>query len=49
MNFPKKETKKPKTNLNKGKRYRCANCKKRSPKRVLTPAPWYCGKCRLTG
>lgn len=29
-----------------GKRYRCAKCHKRSPKPVLTPAPWYCLKCR---
>jgi hypothetical protein len=30
----------------KGKRYRCAICRKRSPKPVMTPAPWYCDKCR---
>jgi ribosomal protein L37AE/L43A len=29
----------------KGKRYRCAECHKRSPKPVKTPAPWYCAKC----
>lgn len=34
----------PKTAI-KGKRYRCATCKKRSPKPVKTPAPWYCAKC----
>lgn len=35
----------PKTAL-KGKRYLCAKCHKRSPKPVLTPAPWYCPSCR---
>ena len=30
----------------KGKRYRCARCHKRSPRPVLTPAPWYCPNCR---
>lgn len=35
----------PKTAL-KGKRYLCATCHKRSPKPVLTPAPWYCPGCR---
>ena len=34
----------PKTAV-KGKRYLCARCRKRSPRRVLTPAPWYCPKC----
>ena len=29
-----------------GKRYLCARCHKRSPKPVMTPAPWYCPKCR---
>jgi hypothetical protein len=29
----------------KGKRYRCARCRKRSPRPVLTPAPWYCPAC----
>lgn len=29
----------------KGKRYRCAKCRKRSPKPVKTPAPWYCPRC----
>lgn len=29
----------------KGKRYRCAKCRKRSPRPVITPAPWYCSKC----
>jgi len=28
-----------------GKRLRCATCKKRSPHKVLTPAPWYCPGC----
>jgi hypothetical protein len=27
-----------------GKRYKCAICRKRSPQPVLTPAPWYCPK-----
>jgi hypothetical protein len=31
-----------------GKRYLCAICRKRSPKPVLTPAPWYCPNCRPT-
>jgi hypothetical protein len=35
----------PKTAI-KGKRYRCAVCRKRSPKPVKTPAPWYCDACR---
>jgi len=35
----------PKTAV-KGKRYRCATCRKRSPKPVKTPAPWYCPNCR---
>lgn len=34
----------PKT-VEKGKRYLCAKCRKRSPKRVKTPAPWYCPNC----
>jgi hypothetical protein len=34
----------PKTAV-KGKRYRCAKCRKRSPKPVKTPAPWYCPNC----
>lgn len=34
----------PKTAV-KGKRYLCAICRKRSPKPVKTPAPWYCPKC----
>ena len=34
----------PKTAV-KGKRYRCAVCRKRSPKPVKTPAPWYCPMC----
>jgi hypothetical protein len=35
----------PKTAV-KGKRFRCAVCRKRSPKPVKTPAPWYCPICR---
>ena len=31
----------PKTAM-KGKRYRCAKCRKRSPKPDKMPAPWYC-------
>jgi hypothetical protein len=34
----------PKTAI-KGKRYHCAMCRKRSPKPVKTPAPWYCPSC----
>ena len=38
----------PKTAV-KGKRYLCARCRKRSPRRVTTPAPWYCPNCLSTG
>jgi len=41
---PKREHRKPKTAV-KGKRYRCAVCKKKSPKKVLK-APYYCPKCK---
>jgi hypothetical protein len=34
----------PKTAI-KGKRYHCACCRKRSPRPVKTPAPWYCPNC----
>ena len=34
----------PKTAV-KGKRYLCAKCRKRSPKQVMAPAPWYCVNC----
>ena len=34
----------PKTAI-KGKRYLCGKCRKRSPKPVKTPAPWYCPRC----
>jgi ribosomal protein L37AE/L43A len=34
----------PKTAV-KGKRFRCAKCRRRSPKPVKTPAPWYCPHC----
>jgi hypothetical protein len=34
----------PRTDI-KGKRYLCALCRKRSPKPVKTPAPWYCPSC----
>lgn len=34
----------PKTAVN-GKRLRCAKCRKRSPKPIKTPAPWYCPAC----
>jgi hypothetical protein len=34
----------PKTAV-KGKRFRCAVCRKRSPRPVKTPAPWYCPIC----
>jgi hypothetical protein len=36
----------PKTSV-KGKRYRCARCRKRSPRPVKTPAPWYCNSCNV--
>lgn len=35
----------PKTAV-RGKRYLCAVCRKRSPKPVKTPAPWYCPRCQ---
>ena len=38
----------PKTTV-KGKRYRCATCRKRSPKPVKAPAPWYCPNCLYEG
>jgi len=34
----------PKTAV-KGKRYRCARCRKRNPRPVKKPAPWYCDRC----
>ncbi len=43
--FPKSGKKtRPKTAV-KGKRYDCAKCRKRSPRPVKTPAPWYCPAC----
>jgi hypothetical protein len=45
-NFPKTGKRdRPKTAV-KGKRYRCAKCRKRSPRPVKAPAPWYCPACR---
>ena len=38
----------PKTAV-KGKRFRCAKCRKRSPQPVKTPAPWYCPNCLNLG
>ena len=35
------KTSRPKTAV-KGKRFLCAKCRKRSPKPVKSPAPWYC-------
>lgn len=44
--FPKSgKQSRPKTTV-KGKRYLCAICRKRSPKPVKAPAPWYCESCR---
>jgi hypothetical protein len=44
-NFPRSGKRvRPKTAV-KGKRFLCAKCRKRSPKPVKTPAPWYCPKC----
>ena len=44
-NFPKSGKKaRPKTAV-KGKRYLCAKCRRRSPRPVKTPAPWYCPAC----
>jgi hypothetical protein len=34
----------PKT-ATKGKRYRCAICRRRSPRPIKSPAPWYCPNC----
>jgi hypothetical protein len=34
----------PKTAV-RGKRLRCSRCRRRSPKPVKTPAPWYCPSC----
>ena len=45
-NFPRSGKQlRPKTAV-KGKRFLCAKCRKRSPKPVKTPAPWYCPKCQ---
>lgn len=38
----------PKTTV-KGKRYLCARCRKRSPRPVKSPAPWYCPRCLKPG
>ncbi len=44
-NFPRSGKRvRPKTAV-KGKRFLCAKCRKRSPKPVKTPAPWYCPTC----
>jgi hypothetical protein len=44
-NFPRTGKKvRPKTAV-KGKRFLCAKCRKRSPKPVKAPAPWYCPNC----
>ena len=37
----KREYKKPKTAADKGKRYRCCVCRKRSPRKTLQ-VPYYC-------
>ena len=48
-NFPRTGKKvRPKTAV-KGKRFLCAKCRKRSPKPVKTPAPWYCPNCLKLG
>lgn len=44
MTFKSGKQTRPKTSV-KGKRYRCAVCRKRSPKPVKTSAPWYCPNC----
>jgi len=48
-NKPKRELRKPKR-VDLGKRYRCARCKKRSPKRIkpapTTQNPYICPKCK---
>ncbi len=44
-NIPKTGKKaRPKTAV-KGKRFHCAKCRKRSPRPVKAPAPWYCSTC----
>jgi hypothetical protein len=44
-NFPRTGKKaRPKTAV-KGKRFLCTKCRKRSPRPVKTPAPWYCPAC----
>jgi hypothetical protein len=44
-NIPKTGKKtRPKTAV-KGKRFHCAKCRKRSPRPVKMPAPWYCPAC----
>lgn len=44
-NFPRTGKQvRPKTAV-KGKRFLCAICRKRSPKPIKTPAPWYCPNC----
>jgi len=44
-NFPQSgKQSRPRTTV-KGKRYLCAICRKRSPKPVTAPAPWYCERC----
>jgi ribosomal protein L37AE/L43A len=44
-NFPRSGKKvRPKTAV-KGKRYLCAKCRKRAPKPIMSPAPWYCPNC----
>ena len=43
--FPKTGKKvRPKTAA-KGKRFLCAKCRKRSPRPIKAPAPWYCPAC----
>jgi hypothetical protein len=44
-NFPRTGKKvRPKTAV-KSKRFSCAKCRRRSPKPVKTPTPWYCPDC----
>jgi len=45
-NFPRTGKKARPKNAVRGKRFHCAKCRKRSPRPVKTPAPWYCPACQ---
>lgn len=42
--YGKRETRKPKTAADKGKRYRCCVCHKRAARKT-TVVPYYCDRC----